>query len=308
MVQDVGFWEAVGLWLSGQKLENFTMYGCPMLYWARIGKCLQFIGGAAIVLDLIGPQRLREWGDSTQRVGKCLWRKARSWWRLSIPVKWDTTRQSDLVLTLSVGFAGTGMLVGIPAFQEGIGDDAPFVLHAVGLLGLVFLYGLMGVAFGQALSFSIPPEWLLLLYRVRGCRYEVIFSFLPVGGDTFEWIMRSNFLPLRSNMTRRSLVFLIPWALVTGIITWLFFALGVVEESGFVEVANALSMLFIITSSFVWVLFQAVLVPITLLAYFSQAVLLKAADVFRKDHPGHPIRWVAFIFVFIGFCLDLLGS
>ncbi|MGW3467320.1 hypothetical protein ACWDKQ_02335 [Saccharopolyspora sp. NPDC000995] len=59
MVQDVGFWEAVGLWWDGQKLEDFTMYGWPMLYWARLGKYLQFIAGAVVVLDLIGPDRFR---------------------------------------------------------------------------------------------------------------------------------------------------------------------------------------------------------------------------------------------------------
>ncbi|MEV6232781.1 hypothetical protein AB0L88_33450 [Saccharopolyspora shandongensis] len=60
MVQDVGFWEAVGMWWGGQKLEDFTMWGWPMLWWARIGKCLQFLGGAVVVLDLIGPTRFHQ--------------------------------------------------------------------------------------------------------------------------------------------------------------------------------------------------------------------------------------------------------
>ncbi|MDA2807548.1 hypothetical protein [Nocardiopsis suaedae] len=63
VVQDVGFWEAVGLWWNGQRLEGSTMYGLPVLWWARIGKCLQFLGGAVVVIDLIGPERMLRQSD-----------------------------------------------------------------------------------------------------------------------------------------------------------------------------------------------------------------------------------------------------
>ncbi|MEO3861354.1 hypothetical protein ABGB08_41250 [Acrocarpospora sp. B8E8] len=52
-----------------------------MLWWGRIGKLAQFIGALTVVLDLIGPDRLRAWGltlharsDSTimQRLSKTL--------------------------------------------------------------------------------------------------------------------------------------------------------------------------------------------------------------------------------------------
>ncbi|MEV6232782.1 hypothetical protein AB0L88_33455 [Saccharopolyspora shandongensis] len=55
----MNFFEAISLWWNGQKLEEFTMYGWPMLYWARLGKYLQFLGGAVVLLDLIGPDRFR---------------------------------------------------------------------------------------------------------------------------------------------------------------------------------------------------------------------------------------------------------
>ncbi|MBQ0925918.1 hypothetical protein [Saccharopolyspora endophytica] len=63
MVHDLGFSEAVGLWWDGQKLEDFTMYGLPMLWWARMGKYLQFVSGAMVVLDLIGPAWFRRAGS-----------------------------------------------------------------------------------------------------------------------------------------------------------------------------------------------------------------------------------------------------
>ncbi|MBB5155564.1 hypothetical protein [Saccharopolyspora phatthalungensis] len=58
-MQSVGYWEAWSLWWSGTKLEDFAMWGLPMLWWARIGKCLQFAGTAIVILDLVGPERLR---------------------------------------------------------------------------------------------------------------------------------------------------------------------------------------------------------------------------------------------------------
>jgi hypothetical protein len=53
---DLGLWDAVSMWLSGQKLEDFSMWGLPMLWWARTGKLLQFTGGMVVIVDLLGPE------------------------------------------------------------------------------------------------------------------------------------------------------------------------------------------------------------------------------------------------------------
>ncbi|MFB9906165.1 hypothetical protein [Allokutzneria oryzae] len=51
-------------WFSGQKLDEMTiLFGWPLLYWGRLGKCLAFLGGATILLDVIGPEKLGEWGN-----------------------------------------------------------------------------------------------------------------------------------------------------------------------------------------------------------------------------------------------------
>lgn len=44
------------------------MWGLPLLWWARFGKLLQFVGGIVVVLDLIGPRRLRELGARVKRL------------------------------------------------------------------------------------------------------------------------------------------------------------------------------------------------------------------------------------------------
>lgn len=58
-MHDIELWEAVGRWFSGEKLEGFAMYGLPLLWWTRIGKLLQFIGGLIIVVELVGPDKFK---------------------------------------------------------------------------------------------------------------------------------------------------------------------------------------------------------------------------------------------------------
>ncbi|WP_143121707.1 hypothetical protein [Saccharopolyspora antimicrobica] len=69
-MQSVGYWEAWSLWWSGQKLDNYTMWWIPLLWWARIGKLMQFAGGVAVVLDLAGPNRLRRFASKMPTVEK----------------------------------------------------------------------------------------------------------------------------------------------------------------------------------------------------------------------------------------------
>jgi hypothetical protein len=50
--------------VRGQTLAEMSMYGIRMLIWSRIGKILEFLGGAMILVDIIGPERLRAWGQA----------------------------------------------------------------------------------------------------------------------------------------------------------------------------------------------------------------------------------------------------
>lgn len=79
-MQSVGYWEAWSLWWSGTKLEDFAMWGLPMLWWARIGKCLQFAGTAIVILDLVGPERLRALRNKGDKYAE----KARRYVRISM--------------------------------------------------------------------------------------------------------------------------------------------------------------------------------------------------------------------------------
>jgi len=62
-----GIMEAWRLWGSGKLTDDFLLYGIKVLWWARIGKGLELVGGLTIVLDIIGPVRLRSWGESLHK-------------------------------------------------------------------------------------------------------------------------------------------------------------------------------------------------------------------------------------------------
>jgi hypothetical protein len=56
--------EAWRLWAQGHLTEDTVLWGLRLLWWARIGKLLQCAGGATIVAEIIGPDRLRVFGNS----------------------------------------------------------------------------------------------------------------------------------------------------------------------------------------------------------------------------------------------------
>lgn len=70
-----------GRWLSGEKVDDARLWGWPMLAWGRTGKLLQFAAGLTVILDLIGPDPLREFGSRLRRQS---WRRLAD--RLEVPV------------------------------------------------------------------------------------------------------------------------------------------------------------------------------------------------------------------------------
>src|SRR4051794_32158273 len=67
-VPDIGLLDAWVTWAHGTKLaDNMNMWGAPMLVVGRVGKVVGFLGGAVVIVDLIGTDRIKEWGGD---VGK----------------------------------------------------------------------------------------------------------------------------------------------------------------------------------------------------------------------------------------------
>ena len=68
MDQDISVLQAVTLWFTGEVPRHLTMWGHPLIFWDRLGHVMEFIGALAIVIDLMGAERLsaiagelREW-------------------------------------------------------------------------------------------------------------------------------------------------------------------------------------------------------------------------------------------------------
>ncbi|MEQ4726059.1 hypothetical protein [Nonomuraea sp. B19D2] len=60
---DISYVEAWGMWLEGKSTLGNDLLGLPMIWWGRFGKIRSFISGAAVIVDLLGPERLSRYGD-----------------------------------------------------------------------------------------------------------------------------------------------------------------------------------------------------------------------------------------------------
>jgi hypothetical protein len=54
-------WE---LWYQARLPDDAVLWGLTILWWGRVGKLAQFFGAALIVAEIIGPERLRQYGES----------------------------------------------------------------------------------------------------------------------------------------------------------------------------------------------------------------------------------------------------
>ncbi len=51
------------LWWSGTAIESATvLWGKPLFVWGRVGKVIQFFSALMIIAEIIGPERIRDFG------------------------------------------------------------------------------------------------------------------------------------------------------------------------------------------------------------------------------------------------------
>jgi hypothetical protein len=60
---NISYFEAWGMWFDGRSTLGNDLLGLPMIWWGRFGKILSFVAGAAVVVDLLGSERLSRYGD-----------------------------------------------------------------------------------------------------------------------------------------------------------------------------------------------------------------------------------------------------
>lgn len=60
-MSSVGYLEAWARWFDGDAtLRDAELWGLPMLWWGRIGKFAAFLAGMTLIMDIVGPERLRQ--------------------------------------------------------------------------------------------------------------------------------------------------------------------------------------------------------------------------------------------------------
>lgn len=84
-MQNLGLVEAWQLWLNGNSTVGTSLWSVSMVWWARIGKLLQFAGALTVVLDLVKADRLRRWG--TRMRGNPFGGNVKDWAAESAPMQ-----------------------------------------------------------------------------------------------------------------------------------------------------------------------------------------------------------------------------
>jgi hypothetical protein len=64
----VGYFEAWSRWVDGDAgLRDAELWGLRILWWGRVGKFAAFLAGMTLVMDIIGPERLRQFSERYMR-------------------------------------------------------------------------------------------------------------------------------------------------------------------------------------------------------------------------------------------------
>ena len=65
-VSNVSLIEAWKIWFSGDLPADTILWGISILWWERIGKLMQVLGATTIIADIVGPEKIRQFGTSLQ--------------------------------------------------------------------------------------------------------------------------------------------------------------------------------------------------------------------------------------------------
>jgi hypothetical protein len=63
MENNISILAAWALWSEGHLPEHVLLWGQPIYFWERVGKILEFIGALVVIIDLLGPERIRRLGE-----------------------------------------------------------------------------------------------------------------------------------------------------------------------------------------------------------------------------------------------------
>lgn len=67
-MNEVGLIDAWSNWLQGSMNLEAQLWGMSTIWWGRVGKLMEFAAGLAIIAEIVGPARLRAFGDSMHKM------------------------------------------------------------------------------------------------------------------------------------------------------------------------------------------------------------------------------------------------
>ncbi|WP_326834720.1 hypothetical protein VSH64_07290 [Amycolatopsis rhabdoformis] len=183
-------------WLAGHDTAQLRVFGVTVLWWGRLGKTLEFLGGLTVVLDLLGRQRMESVHAALRARRRRLVNRLRR--RPAPPPARSDAHEQGLRVAWSLGtifvglfvFAGTHYAYAPPNDPMPVGVVVLFVALAapilgglVGgggyLLGLLLVEGLVVTTLGQLPTregLESRLKWLGLGIFVFGFSLDLLSS------------------------------------------------------------------------------------------------------------------------------------
>lgn len=149
----IGLGQALDIWFSGRKLDEYAVYGLPAIWWNRAAKFLAFLAGSTIILDAIGPKRFVEFSRTMKETAGRL------------------TKITRLARTLAITLASLTACTSVVLVANGNFDSANFFML------VVMICCFFGLAFARQL-YELQAKLIALMGRTKIVRRIVIGLFL----------------------------------------------------------------------------------------------------------------------------------
>lgn len=196
----VSLMEAWKLWLSGNQVHDSLLWGVNILWWGRIGKLVQFAAALTIIAEIIGPERLRSFGNSmhaTFTLKKAArhirdsmdWVKAiwSSWWQYLLLLKFIFSNPRKVLRSpksISIEYKKfKEAKFKIQAFNA---DNINFLICLI-LAGVILYFWWPPLSWWRVLivAFSVYVSLLLTISPVITILFFLIFALLGLLVDSF---------------------------------------------------------------------------------------------------------------------------
>jgi hypothetical protein len=151
------------MWFGNVQVNQHTLYGWSILALGRAGKVAAFFGGMTVVLDLIGPERIRQFGQRYQGF------------------KPSTSRRFTWVLVI-VGVLFLAFYADLLFFKQGLKWLFSWPMLALALLGLACSPGIStALVRGIATLLERPRServvrWVSVILLIAGFHFDLLAS------------------------------------------------------------------------------------------------------------------------------------